>query len=209
MIVIDDDDFTRVTVANALHSPAVNVLGTASNGREAMALLAEDRVDCAVTDLDLGPGPTGIDLAHGMRRINPAIGIVILTSFSDPRLLTSNTLVPPKGSTYLVKQSLSDFEFLVAAVMGASAGDPPSHAQHDCESLSDSQADCLRLLAYGLTNAEIAKIRVVTEKSIERSISRLAHHFGVEANGTFNQRVGLARKYFTMTGAHRHNRARD
>lgn len=207
MIVIDDDDFTRVTVANALQSPEIDVVGTAGNGRGAMELLAKGHVDCSVTDLDLGAGPTGIDLAHGMRRINPVIGIVILTSFSDPRLLTSRTLVPPDGSTYLVKQSLSDFGFLVTAVMGASAGDPPSITQHESEPLSDGQAECLRLLAYGLTNAEIAKIRVVTEKSIERSISRLAQHLGIEANGSLNQRVGLARKYFTMTGAHRHNRA--
>lgn len=207
MIVIDDDDFTRVTVANALQSPEIDVVGTASNGRGAMSLVAKDRVDCAVTDLDLGAGPTGIDLAHGMRRINPVIRIVILTSFSDPRLLTSTTLVPPEGSTYLVKQSLSDFGFLVAAVLGASAGDPPLINPNESKPLSDSQTECLCLLAYGLTNAEIAKIRVVTEKSVERSISRLAQHFGIEANGSLNQRVGLARKYFTMTGAHRHNRA--
>lgn len=194
VLVIDDDDFTRVTVANALQSPEIDVVGTASGGREAMALLAKGHVDCAVTDLDLGAGPTGIDLAHGMRRINPAIGIVILTSFSDPRLLTSNTLVPPEGSTYLVKQSLSDFGLLVAAVMGASAGAPLLiGSTQEFEPLSDSQAECLRLLAYGLTNAEIAKIRVVTEKSVERTIARLARNLDITANGPFNQRVALAR----------------
>jgi len=206
-IVVEDDVFTRVTLANALQSPEIDVIGKASNGREAMELVAKHRVDCAITDLDLGAGPTGIDLAHGMRRINPAIGIVILTSFSDPRLLTSNTLVPPEGATYLVKQSLVDFGMLVAAVLGTSTPSSFTASSANVDPLTDSQAECLRLLAYGLTNAEIARIRVVTEKSVERTISRLARHLGVEATGPFNQRVGLARQYFSMTGAHRHTHA--
>lgn len=204
-IVVEDDDFTRTTVATALQSPMIDVLGTASNGREAMALIARGGVDCAVIDLDLGAGPTGIDLAFGMRRIDPSIGIVILTSFSDPRLLTSSTREPPEGATYLVKQALSDFGFLTAAVLGTGSAD--AQDSNEAQALTDSQAECLRLLAYGLSNAEIARIRVVTEKSVERTISRLAREWGVDAGGPVNQRVALARHYFTLTGAHRHSHA--
>jgi len=44
-IVIEDDDFTRVTLANALHSPEIEVVGTARNGRGAVDLLAKERVN--------------------------------------------------------------------------------------------------------------------------------------------------------------------
>lgn len=206
-IVVDDDDFTRVTVATALQSPTIDVVGTASNGRQAMGLLARTKVDCAVIDLDLGAGPTGIDLAFGMRRVNPAMGIVILTSFSDPRLLTSSNREPPPGATYLVKQSLTDFGMLAAAVLGTSLEAHPGSVGGPVNQLTDSQTECLRLLAYGLTNGEIARIRVVTEKSVERTISRMARELGIQANGPVNQRVALARHYFALTGAHRHSHA--
>jgi len=99
--------------------------------------------------------------------------------------------------------------FLTAAVLGTGSADAHARAMdsNEAQALTDSQAECLRLLAYGLSNAEIARIRVVTEKSVERTISRLAREWGVDAGGPVNQRVALARHYFTLTGAHRHSHA--
>lgn len=206
VLVVEDDDFTRVTVAAALSSEGFEVVGAVGGVEEAMQLASTQLVDAAVLDLDLGPGPTGIDVAFALRRVQPTIGIVILTSFSDPRLLTSSLPQAPEASAYVVKQSLTDIGLLSAAVHGSITRDLPVE-QAPAITLSTAQIESLRLLSYGLSNAEIARVRVVTEKSVEQSISRAAKKLGIRAEGATNQRVALAREYFRLTGTQRHTHA--
>jgi DNA-binding NarL/FixJ family response regulator len=203
VLVVEDDDFARVTVAGALTSEGFHVVAAVARVEEAMDLARSHPLDVAVLDLDLGTGPTGIDLAYGLHKIQPDLGIVILTSFSDPRLLASSLRQPPPGSAYVVKQSLTDIGLLSAAVEGCRLG-PADGTKPDSVPLTSSQIETLRLLAYGLSNAEIARVRVVAEKSVEQSIARSAKRLGIPAQGTTNQRVALAREYFRLTGAQRH-----
>jgi DNA-binding NarL/FixJ family response regulator len=203
VLVVEDDDFARVTVAGALKSEGFDVVDSVAGVEAAIDLARVRELDVAVLDLDLGIGPTGIDLAYGLRKLQPAIGIVILTSFSDPRLLTSSLRQPPSSSVYVVKQSLTDIGLLSAAVEGCGNAAIPD-LKHADVPLTAPQIETLRLLAYGLSNAEIARVRVVTEKSVEQSIARAAKRLGIQTQGTGNQRVALAREYFRLTGAQRH-----
>ena len=57
-----------------------------------------------------------------------------------------------------------------------------------------------KLLAEGLSNAEIARKRFVTEKAIEVTIARLAKKFDIPYDAASNQRVVLAKKVFAMMG---------
>ncbi|TRZ85933.1 MAG: hypothetical protein D4R83_05830 [Streptomycetaceae bacterium] len=56
----------------------------------------------------------------------------------------------------------------------------------------------MRLIALGLSNAEISKRRFTTVKSTENSISRLAKILRFEHDETTNQRVQIARTYFNL-----------
>lgn len=205
LLIVDDDDFSRTTVAAALAGQGLEITATASGVVEAMSVDCTE-VDVAVLDLDLGEGPTGIDLAHALRRATPAIGLVLLTSFSDPRLLSSSVRDLPTGSTYVVKQSLRDIRILTEAVAAAARRDE-TPAVIPRVPLSDAQVETLRLVAYGLSNAEIARVRVVTEKSVEQAIKRASVALDIEATPTSNQRVALARAFFSLTGATRHAHA--
>lgn len=206
VLLVEDDAFTRTTLSSALDHHGVQVIGIARSAEEAMALVRPDAFDCAVLDLDLGIGPTGIDIAHAIRRVLPQVGIVLLTSFTDPRLLAASLREIPVGSAYVVKQSLHDMAILIEAIRGATAmagsGVPPEAIS----GLTPAQIETLRLLACGLSNAEIARVRSVTEKSIEQAISRAAKRLGIESTTEVNQRVALAREYFRLTGAARHAR---
>lgn len=204
-LVVDDDAFTRTTVAAALRAHGVDVVAAASGIAQAMDVDIHD-VECAVLDLDLGTGPNGIDLAHALRRKKPSLGIVILTSFSDPRLLAASVKAPPIGSTYVVKQSLEDMDILVTAIRATVEHYHVPEAGNQIP-LTDAQVETLRLLAYGLSNAEIARVRVVTEKSVEQAIKRVAVALEVDTSPQANQRVALARAYFALTGATRHTHA--
>ncbi|HEV8023685.1 MAG TPA: response regulator transcription factor [Candidatus Nanopelagicales bacterium] len=203
-LVVDDDDFTRVTLQAALQSEGFEVAASVSSAEDAIRFIRSNSVDVATLDLDLGPGPTGIDLAFGIRRLRPTVGIVLLTSFSDPRLLASSARELPEGATYVVKQSLTDIGFLSEAIRGAAGPDPAEQATTAEVPLSDAQVETLRLLAYGLSNDQIAQARFVSRKSVEQTIRRIADALGVGKETGNNLRVALAREYFRLTGATRH-----
>ena len=203
-LVVDDDDFTRVTLQAALQSEGFEVAGSVGSAEDAIRFIRSNVVDVATLDLDLGPGPTGIDVAFGIRRLRPSVGIVLLTSFSDPRLLASSARELPEGATYVVKQSLTDIGFLSEAIRGSVVAKPAESPTAAEIPLSDAQIETLRLLAYGLTNDQIAQTRYVSRKSVEQTIRRIADVLGVGKDGGNTLRVALAREYFRLTGATRH-----
>ena len=203
-LVVDDDDFTRITLQAALRSEGFDVVAAVGSPEHAMRFVRSHHVDVATLDLDLGPGPTGIDVAFGIRRLRPTVGIVILTSFSDPRLLASSTRELPPGATYVVKQSLTDIGFLSEAIRGAAVSENAETTATSRVPLSDAQIETLRLLAYGLSNDQIAQARFVSRKSVEQTIRRMADALGVGKETGNNLRVALAREYFRLTGATRH-----
>lgn len=203
-LVVDDDDFTRITLQAALRSEGFDVVAAVGSPEDAMRFVRSHHVDAATLDLDLGPGPTGIDVAFGIRRLRPTVGIVILTSFSDPRLLASSTRELPPGATYVVKQSLTDIGFLSEAIRGAVVSENAETTATSRVPLSDAQIETLRLLAYGLSNDQIAQARFVSRKSVEQTIRRIADALGVGKEAGNNLRVALAREYFRLTGATRH-----
>lgn len=67
--------------------------------------------------------------------------------------------------------------------------------------MTDSQLETMRLIAQGHSNAEIAKIRGVSEKSIEQTISRLVANLDIPKTGKGNQRVQISKLYFRLTGS--------
>jgi len=195
VLVVEDDSFVRATVTTALRFHGFDVVDSVGTSVEAMDAFREHLPDVALLDLDLGGGPTGADLAVGMRRLKPDLGIVFLTSFEDPRLLDSRLTNMPERCGYVVKQSLQDTEFLAAAIRGS---DDPGEIPR--VNLTESQAETLRLVAAGLSNAEIARIRVVEVSSVEKAIRRAANVLGIHADEAVNQRVALARAYYRMAG---------
>jgi DNA-binding NarL/FixJ family response regulator len=206
-LVVEDDDFTRLMIATALQSQGVNIIGQVADAPSALSLASELKPEVAILDLHLGSGPTGLDLAVELRRILPKIGIVILTSFEDPRLLNPNLPDPPRGSIYLNKKSVNDTQVLVTALTSStdsSTWNSPNSSKIGLPGaiggLTDVQLETLRLMAQGLSNAEIAKRRFVTEKSVETAIARLAKIMGVESDPSRNQRVHMAKVYFRSLG---------
>jgi len=70
--------------------------------------------------------------------------------------------------------------------------------------LTDVQIQTLRLVANGLTNAEISRVRFVSEKSVEQIVSRIAQVLNVQPDRGKNMRVQLVGEYFKWIGAPRH-----
>ena len=205
--MVEDDDFTRLMIVTALRSQGIDVVLETAEASTALEQAKSADIDVALLDLQLGKGPTGIDLAVALRRDAPKLGILFLTSYEDPRLLNPNLPELPFGSVYLNKKSISEIETLLEAINLAKqpravvAKRVSKTKTGPIASLTDTQLETLRLMAQGLSNAEIAKRRYVTEKSVETSIARLAKTMGLVQDPTKNQRVHMAKVYFRALGS--------
>lgn len=201
-VIAEDDGFTRMLLRGQLDSLGYDVIGDAASANEALDIARTERPEIALLDLDLGRGPTGIDLAHGLREMLPTIGIVLLTSYADVRLIGAQRELPV-GSIALVKRMLEEPEQLDAALK-MSTNIPDASRQADAVArvqLSDGQAEILRLVANGFSNAEIARRAHLSESAVIKALGRLLDQLSIDPKPGENNRVLLTQAYFHMTGA--------
>ena len=201
VLVVDDDDFTRTLVATMVEAFGLDVVASGSAVTEAMSLAHELQPDLAVVDLDLGEGPTGVDLAHGLRTLNASIALVMLTSYGHPTWMGQHR-EPPPGTRYVVKGEVKDRQILADAISSALAEPLANDASaRRGTPLSESQWEILRLVASGFSNAEIARRRSITDDAVNRAISRLTKQLDIDAGKEGNTRVLLAQAYNRITGS--------
>lgn len=198
VLIVEDDGFALMAMSSALMLAGFETL-VAESASAGLEVAKNKRPKAAVLDLHLGQGPTGLDLALELRKLNASIGLVFLTSYSDPRLLIPKATLPT-GSVYLNKSQVRDVEILTKALERAMRrqGNTPGTKSKFAD-LTQIQIETLQLVAQGLSNAEIAKRRFVTEKSVEKMVSRIAKLIGLESNKDQNQRVQLARIFISET----------
>ncbi len=200
VLIVDDDDFTRLTLTAVMKSLDYDVVADARDAVSAIDAARLEHPDAAIVDLDLGEGPTGIDVAHGLRTVSPRIGIVILSSYADPRLMGRRSRPMPEGSQFLSKQDVAEAGAIDQAVRLAIAMGDSDAASGSPVSLTDSQIEIMRLVAAGYSNAEIAKRLWLTEAAVNRAITRLVKHLQLEVTKELNARVLIAREYSTLIG---------
>lgn len=209
LLLVEDDEFTRTLLSRALRAENFEVVCESADASQALKKSRRLTLDVAILDLDLGRGPTGLDLALGLRRSLPNIGILFLTNYKDPRLLGLDATMAPHGSVYFEKGSLNNFSQLKKAVERAISNAKISHQRQNVEmksltkgiDLTSIQIKILKMVADGKTNEDIAAIRNVSEKSIEQVLSRITKKIGIEVDKGSNRRVELALFYYRQIGA--------
>ena len=200
VLLLDDDAFTRTTLSSVITNLGyrVDAFGQASPAVESSR---NHKFDLALLDIDLGPGPNGIDVGFVLRRINPNIGLIFLTSYSDPRFVASDNSDLPAGSRYLIKSKLNDMSVLeklieqtIQTPLKTSRRIPRSDVK-----LTKNQLRILELVASGKSTHEIAETLKVSEKSVEAIISRINANLGI-SDTNLNKRVKLTNFYYRLVG---------
>lgn len=189
--IIEDHPMYRDGLITALsHDPALEVVGSAATLIEAHALLQEIVVDVALVDLAL-PDGSGLDLLSTLRAQRSPIAVLVLTMYDDPTTILAAVRAGARG--YLLKGA-SQVEIVDAvkragrggAVFDASAADvvvgalsaiglDPARAH----GLTAREADVLRLVAAGLTNAAIATRLGISPKTVRNQVSAVLSRLGV------------------------------
>lgn len=200
VLVVEDDAFTRMTLATVVVSLGYEVVGQSGTVVEAMDAARKSRPGVVLIDLDLGAGPTGIDAAYGLRELLGDVGIVVVSSYADARVMGKRARPLPPGAVFVSKRDLSDAAVLDEAISASLAGDSKASVVSAGVDLTDTQLELMRLVASGLSNDEIARRLWLTEPSVRRSITRLLRKLGIEPSDATNARVQLARAYTDLAG---------
>lgn len=200
VLVVEDEQFTRTMLGTSLQALGFEIAGLCDSAACALESQKAGRVDVALLDLDLGPGPSGIDIAYALRDAAATVGLVFLTSYRDPRIKDPDERGLPKGSRFLVKSQVVDPELIRSTIVDAHRDPLRAAARRmEVDELTDHQIAVLRLVASGRSNSEIAAAMDVSDKAVERTIQRISEALGLEASAG-NRRVHLTRAYAELSG---------
>lgn len=195
-LVAEDDPFIRNLVASYVEAIGFNV-HAAPSGIEAIRFAAETDLDVAIADLDLGMGPNGLQVLAEVRKRQPWLAAVLLTSHRSPEFVTDTQQPLPSHTSYLVKSDMTSRDDLANAIRAAMADRPFLSARESVEvpAISPAQAQLLRLIAQGCSNEEIARQRRCSLRAVESLLSRLYNSLGIGRQVDQNPRVIAAAMY--------------
>ena len=202
ILLVEDDVFSRSALSAALKAASLEVKAEVSTAKESLEAVKRFSIDIAIIDLDLGPGANGIDIAYALRELNPLIGIIILTSYSDPRVANPDSLPLPKSAKFITKSKLTDIRPLIKSIIELKQNPTAKKSSIEQErvDLTENQLVVLQHVAEGVTSKEIAKRLGVSEKAIEGTIARICVVLKLPKSESMNSRVQLARAYFELAG---------
>jgi DNA-binding NarL/FixJ family response regulator len=207
LLLVEDDPIILTMTSKAVESEGFRVLAATSNVNSAMESFTKNQPDVAILDIDLGAGPTGIDLANKIRKINHRIAIVFCTSYKDVRFIKNDSYYYPPHTVLLKKADIVELRKLSNAIhealeliRDADEKKPDQLNEKFYKNLTTLEIELLAMVAKGISNKNIAKERGITSKSCENAIARLAKKLDIPATENNNQRVLLTRKYFELSG---------
>ncbi len=218
VLVASDDAFELAALSAALRLHAINVVAEAQTEEIAQNLYKFLSPEVVIIDLQFA-SQEALSLVNKFRKVNPGLGIVLMTACPDLRLLGLVEKQIPMGSQVILKKSVADLSVVSQAISNSlvavaekrkmswidSHGSLHESAFRSVLSdFTDIQIETFRLLANGLSNSEIAKVRFVSEKSVEQIVARIAQHLLVVPDRAQNLRVVLTGEYFKWIGSPRH-----
>ncbi len=205
VVLVEDEAFLRSLLAEYLEQAnfLVTTAATAADARRAIKSVDPDAV---VLDIDLGPGPNGLDIGEALLAHSADIAVVYLTALSDVRFLDQvGRKIHPRAA-YLNKTRISDGSVLVEALESVLQEKDISAYRHDKDgerplaNLSLTQIQILKMVAEGKTNQQIADLRQRSLSATEGTIARAFTALGIDPASEVNARVIAARTFLTQSG---------
>ena len=186
VMLVDDHAIVRGGVRAFLETqPDLEVVGEASSGAEAVKLAAEWVPDVVLMDLVM-PEMDGVEATWRLRQVSPRSNVVVLTSYhEDSHIFPA---IKAGALSYLLKDIAPDE--LADAIRAAARHEAILHPQVASRlvqemrgerksggavysDLSERELEVLRLIAEGLSNAEIAQRLFLSEKTVKSHVSNI------------------------------------
>ena len=193
IVIADDHMVLREAMRVMLEmEPEFKVVGEAANGEQALALAKQLEPDLVLMDIRM-EGMDGVEATRHLRQSHPDIGVLILTGFGDDEVLLSAVEAGAQG--FLLKDASADEVkgAILRVVQGESHMTPsllrklldelaqrqrkpvPAHSE-----LTPREKEVLMALGRGLSNEEIAKELVISEKTVKTHLGSIFGKLQVE-----------------------------
>ncbi len=193
VFVVDDHDVVRKGLRFYLNArPEIEILGETGDAQSAIDAVAEHVPDVVLMDLVLPLQPCtepsdqgGVQATRRIRQVSPHTQVVVLTSFAQDELIFS--AIKAGALSYLLKDA--DAETVLDAIHAASRGEAtlhpriarrlmaevtaPKQTRDPASELTAREMEVLKLVAQGMSNAEIAEKLVITERTVKAHVSNL------------------------------------
>jgi DNA-binding NarL/FixJ family response regulator len=192
VLIVDDQPLARAGFRSVLEATGqIDVVGEAATGGEALTQARQHNPDVVLMDVRM-PGMDGIEATRQM----PRQKVLILTTFGLDEYIIEALRAGASG--FLLKDA--PIEELLRAVRAVAAGDaqlspavtkrlldqvarrlPPSveHDQSALAQLTNRETEVLRLIAAGMSNAEIGQALVVSEPTVKTHVSSVLQKLGL------------------------------
>jgi DNA-binding NarL/FixJ family response regulator len=187
VVVVDDHRVVRAGLETLLSSAEdIDVVGSAADGREAVAMILDRSPDVVLMDLSM-PGMDGIEATRQLTAAGCAARIVVLTSFNEQSKVVAAVEAGAVG--YILKDA--EPERLLDAIRAAASGgaplDPraatallaPRSQAPVATGLTPRELDVLRLVAEGLASKQIARRLDISEKTVKAHLTHVYQRLGV------------------------------
>ncbi len=204
VIIADDSDFVRDGMKIILDvDDEFEVIGSASNGREAIELAKKQKPDVFLMDIQM-PEMDGIEATKLI--VEQDLGkVLILTTFDDDELVKQALLNGAKG--YLIKNHTPEHlkqmiksvyngtgvmeEGFLESLAAGQVTDGSSKGGFDPAGYTEREMDIVKAVADGLSNKEIAERLFITEGTVKNYITNILSKEGL------SHRTALAVYYLT------------
>jgi DNA-binding NarL/FixJ family response regulator len=178
--------------------PELEVVGTATEGEEAVESICRVRPQLVLLDLEL-PGIDGIEVTRRLRRRVPETEVLILTSFDDEQKVYE--AIQAGASGYLVKrmgpkkirsaihevlEGGTVLEPLIARRFWNYFQSVQAHAARETSEnpwrLTPVELEVLRYVAKGLSNAEVGRVMTLERRTVRTHLSHIYRKMGVDSH---------------------------
>jgi DNA-binding NarL/FixJ family response regulator len=213
VVLADDQRLVRESLSTLLGLlEGVELVASAADGEEAVALADEHRPDVVLMDLRM-PHLDGIAATRRIREHLPEVQVIALTTYADDESVLGALRAGARG--YLTKDASSaDIRSAILTVAGGDAALDPAVQHHvvaalagECseseaaaatgapDELTPREVEVLALIAEGLTNTEIAERLVVSQTTVKSHINHLFTKAGLRDRAqavNYAYRTGIA-----------------
>jgi NarL family two-component system response regulator LiaR len=210
VLLVDDHAVVRQGVRTFLATqPDLSVVGEAGTGSEAVALAAQHVPDVVLMDLIM-PDMDGVEATRRVKLVSPRSQVVVVTSYHEDEHIFP--ALKAGALSYLLKDLSSDE--LAAAIRKAAVGDAVLHPRvaarvikelqgpraekvNPFTDLSERELEVLKLIADGMSNAEIAGKLFLSEKTVKGHVSNILsklHLVDRTQAAVYAWREGIVRK---------------
>ena len=186
VLLVDDHSVVRQGVrAFLVTQPDITVVAEAASGEEAVKLTEQYVPDVILMDLIM-PNMDGVEATRRVKHVSPRSQVVVLTSYHEDEHIFP--ALKAGALSYILKDVSA--EELASAVRKAAAGEAVLHprvaarvikelqgtregALNPFTELSERELEVLKLIADGMSNAEMAAKLVLSEKTIKGHVSNI------------------------------------